>query len=809
MSFRRRFRAFFTPATSCSAAAAAAASAGAADAAAAATRSAGDFNSSAVRFLFGAGGNGRPHGHGYERAHVPGRGRPRTPQRVRFGPDQTTTLAALDAALELPNADPRAAVHPHPGQRARGKRKRKRRVIARAKWQRKYRARAAPATQPPAHAQRRPPQPPAVQPQPQPRRSSPVTLKLMFLNAGGGRFRSDGPKRICEFARHINATAVALTETHSHGAADNLSDPTGTYDTIRGREVDTTQKGMAMYTAARDTRWHYSPLTEYDSTCMQWTLISSTAPDASGAHIRVWVGSVYLPCANAKTPPARDDVWHDLQRAVQRIRTHIAADKTHDTHAIVIGGDLNGRTGCGVDEMANEAGAEIREFCITHEFELMHDTFHDTQAMDLPTYHGVGKRKGKDVELATVIDYVLISNGETEYAHAFDVHPHTGPRAHGIRSDHNPVSVTLTFTPAQPPCHADADDDAAASTAPSPAPAPTLKAHAINRALIANNTALRDALNELGVSVANQTRSLVHGAPLTTEQGHERGAQLVQQLADGIMSAAQTHCPAGAATRAAPHTPSTLERIKRSIGSAAVQLQRLTTNRAAPARIAAAKAHLKRLQHRRKRAARKRVERSNESLNRLLLGPETRFNPSHALDRIRRHIAPTDKARARAASHSVSAITDDATGQTVTDPHAIAACADAAVRRHRQSRHCPRRCRCRHRQRHCARHSPYQTSASDDAQELAHPVTVNEVVDAINRTAGRRAPGPDGVIIELLKVQADEMNSALALLFTALLRHGTWPAAWCVGNIVPIAKSGGGRLSAANYRGISLLSVDR
>ena len=69
-----------------------------------------------------------------------------------------------------------------------------------------------------------------------------------------------------------------------------------------------------------------------------------------------------------------------------------------------------------------------------------------------------------------------------------------------------------------------------------------------------------------------------------------------------------------------------------------------------------------------------------------------------------------------------------------------------------------------------------------------------------------KAPGPDGVPAQILKIAAEEIAPALKLIFEKSLESGELPPSWLCANISPIFKKGD-RTAANNYRPVSLTSI--
>ena len=85
-------------------------------------------------------------------------------------------------------------------------------------------------------------------------------------------------------------------------------------------------------------------------------------------------------------------------------------------------------------------------------------------------------------------------------------------------------------------------------------------------------------------------------------------------------------------------------------------------------------------------------------------------------------------------------------------------------------------------------------------------VTYDEILYVINTMRNNKAPGPDGLIIEMFKSSKNLMIPKLLSLFNSILLSGVFPETW--GNaIIHTLHKGGDVNIPGNYRGISLLSV--
>ena len=69
-----------------------------------------------------------------------------------------------------------------------------------------------------------------------------------------------------------------------------------------------------------------------------------------------------------------------------------------------------------------------------------------------------------------------------------------------------------------------------------------------------------------------------------------------------------------------------------------------------------------------------------------------------------------------------------------------------------------------------------------------------------------KAPGPDGIIMEMLKSSTEVISPLLTVLFNVILDSGNYPKEWSKALILPLHKKGP-KADPNNYRGISLSSV--
>ena len=99
-----------------------------------------------------------------------------------------------------------------------------------------------------------------------------------------------------------------------------------------------------------------------------------------------------------------------------------------------------------------------------------------------------------------------------------------------------------------------------------------------------------------------------------------------------------------------------------------------------------------------------------------------------------------------------------------------------------------------------------EEAGNEDLQLLNEPITTEEILKCIKEISSGKAPGIDGIIIEMLKSSAHITEPYLRHLYNAVLTTGKFPKQWCQAVIAPLHKKGS-KSDPNNYRGIALLSV--
>ena len=90
--------------------------------------------------------------------------------------------------------------------------------------------------------------------------------------------------------------------------------------------------------------------------------------------------------------------------------------------------------------------------------------------------------------------------------------------------------------------------------------------------------------------------------------------------------------------------------------------------------------------------------------------------------------------------------------------------------------------------------------------ELDDNITDDEIVRAIKTMKLNRAPGIDGLTLEVYKELDPLFISILRTLFNHILKTRPYPSIWSIDLITPIHK-GGTKDDPSNYRGITILNT--
>ena len=84
------------------------------------------------------------------------------------------------------------------------------------------------------------------------------------------------------------------------------------------------------------------------------------------------------------------------------------------------------------------------------------------------------------------------------------------------------------------------------------------------------------------------------------------------------------------------------------------------------------------------------------------------------------------------------------------------------------------------------------------------PITIDMVKKAISQMKAGKAPGPSGIVVEMIRAAGDMSASMICDLAAAIIRDGKVPSDWEQSFIVCLYKGKGKALETGNYHGLKL-----
>ena len=84
------------------------------------------------------------------------------------------------------------------------------------------------------------------------------------------------------------------------------------------------------------------------------------------------------------------------------------------------------------------------------------------------------------------------------------------------------------------------------------------------------------------------------------------------------------------------------------------------------------------------------------------------------------------------------------------------------------------------------------------------PITIDMVKKAISQMKAGKAPGPSGIVVEMIRAAGDMGASMIRDLAAAIIHDGKVPSDWEQSFIVCLYKGKGDALERGNYRGLKL-----
>ena len=100
---------------------------------------------------------------------------------------------------------------------------------------------------------------------------------------------------------------------------------------------------------------------------------------------------------------------------------------------------------------------------------------------------------------------------------------------------------------------------------------------------------------------------------------------------------------------------------------------------------------------------------------------------------------------------------------------------------------------------------PIRESRQLNIDEKAPPFTKAELRMTTKGLEGRKAPGPDGILNEVLKVLVREKHDVLLDMFNACLRLGMFSRRWKIQRLILIDKGKGFPVTPSSYRPLCML----
>ena len=91
----------------------------------------------------------------------------------------------------------------------------------------------------------------------------------------------------------------------------------------------------------------------------------------------------------------------------------------------------------------------------------------------------------------------------------------------------------------------------------------------------------------------------------------------------------------------------------------------------------------------------------------------------------------------------------------------------------------------------------------DENHTLNRPISEAEVLLALRKIKLRKAPGPDGIIGEIIRYSGNQVVHFFVKFFNTLFDSGIFPDRWTESIVIPLFKKGDMN-NPSNYRGISL-----
>ena len=97
---------------------------------------------------------------------------------------------------------------------------------------------------------------------------------------------------------------------------------------------------------------------------------------------------------------------------------------------------------------------------------------------------------------------------------------------------------------------------------------------------------------------------------------------------------------------------------------------------------------------------------------------------------------------------------------------------------------------------------PDHLSYQPPVEGLPIPITINMVNKAISQMKAGKAPGPSGIVVDMIQAAGDMGSSMIRDLTASIIHDGKIPSDWEQSFIVCLYEGKGGALERGNYRGL-------
>lgn len=106
-----------------------------------------------------------------------------------------------------------------------------------------------------------------------------------------------------------------------------------------------------------------------------------------------------------------------------------------------------------------------------------------------------------------------------------------------------------------------------------------------------------------------------------------------------------------------------------------------------------------------------------------------------------------------------------------------------------------------------AQKNEYSAQPDTDWSDEEYGIDKDELMAALERIKPRKAPGPDGIVTEVLKKAVEKSSEQFLQMFNKYMREAIFPIEWKIANVVLIPKPGRDPALSSSFRPICLLNI--